>query len=151
MAWQAKPGCADHHRAAVERMVNALPVAWLLEPQTGEEFDDLDHCNRRMRGHALANGYDIVRNGGGTKANPSYRFLCIFHGTKTKNRRKLEDRVGYNDEGTITTKRQRERTNVRQLDCAWTALCSYKDVGKRGSGDKRFIRRRHMGRRMPEG
>ena len=38
MAWQAKPGCADHHRAAVECMVNALPVAWLLEHETGEEF-----------------------------------------------------------------------------------------------------------------
>ena len=139
MAWQAKPGCADHHRAAVERMVNALPVAWLLEPETGEEFDDLDHCNCRMRGHALANGYDIVRKGGGTKANPTYRFRCIFHGTETKNSRKLEDHVEYDDEGKITTKRQRERTNVRQLNCPWAAICSYKDVGKRGSGDKRYI------------
>ena len=139
MAWQAKPGSADHHRAAVQRMVNALPVAWLLEPQTGEEFADLDHCNRRMRGHALANEYDIVRNGGGTKANPAYRFRCIFQGTKTKNNRKLGDRVKYDDEGKITTKRQRDHTNVRQLDCPWTALCSYKDVGKRGSGVKRYI------------
>ena len=25
MPWHAKPGCAEHHRAALERMVNALP------------------------------------------------------------------------------------------------------------------------------
>jgi hypothetical protein len=54
MAWQAKPGCADHHRAAVERMVNALPAAWLHPPQSGEVFDNLEHCNERLRGYALA-------------------------------------------------------------------------------------------------
>ena len=106
MAWQAKPGCADYHRAAVERMVNALSVAWLLEPETGEEFDDLDYCNCRMRGHALANGYDIVRKGGDTKANPIYRFRYIFHRTETKNSRKLKDYIEYNNKRKITTKRQ---------------------------------------------
>ena len=139
MVWQAKPGCADHHRAAVERMVNALPAAWLLPPQTGEVFDNLGHCNERLRGYALAEGRDIVRNGGGTKTNPSYRFRCIFHGGKTQNNRKLEDRVEYNDEGKITSKRQRNGTNVRQLQCPWAALCSYKDIGKRGSGNKGYI------------
>ena len=139
MVWEAKPGCADHHRAAVERMVNALPVAWLLPPQSGEVFDNLGHCNERLRGYALAEGRDIVRNGGGTKLNPSHRFRCIFHGEKTQNNRKLEDRVEYDNEGKITSKRQRGATNVRQLQCPWAALCSYKDIGKRGSGNKGYI------------
>ena len=98
-------------------MINTLPVAWLLKSETGEEFDDLDHCNRRMRGHALANGYDIVCKGGGTKANPTYRFRCIFHGTEMKNSRKLKDYIRYDDEGKITIKRQREHINIRQLNC----------------------------------
>ena len=97
--------------------MNALPAAWLLPPQSGEVFDNLEHCNERLRGYALAEGRDIVRNGRGTKINPSYRFRCIFHGEKTQNNRKLEDRVEYDDEGKITSKRQRDATNVRQLQC----------------------------------
>jgi hypothetical protein len=69
MPWQAKPGCPEHHRAAVERTVNLLPPAWLLTPQSGEIFNSLDHCDRRLRGFSFAKGFDIVRKGGGTKAN----------------------------------------------------------------------------------
>jgi hypothetical protein len=54
MSWQAKPGCAEHHPAAVERIVNLLPPAWLLTPQSGEVFDGLDNCDRRLRGYSLA-------------------------------------------------------------------------------------------------
>ena len=73
MPWKAKPGCAEHHMAAVERAVNLLPPAWLLPPQSGEVFDSLDHCNRRLRGHALTEGFDIIRKGGGTESKPSWR------------------------------------------------------------------------------
>jgi hypothetical protein len=139
MSWQAKPGCAEHHRAAVERMVNALPPSYLLAPCSGELFDSLGHCNRRLRGWALAEGFDIVRNGGGTKAAPSYRFRCIFHSSKTQNNRKLEDIVERDSEGKIVSKRKKEVTNVRQLQCEWSALCSFKSIGKRGSGDKGFV------------
>jgi hypothetical protein len=59
-----------------------------------------------MRGHALADGYDIVRDGGGTKANPAYRFRYIFCKTKTKNSRKLEDRVEDDDKGKIKNVQQ---------------------------------------------
>ena len=115
MPWHAKPGCAKHHRAAVERMVNALPLSYLLLPCTGEIFEGLEDCNRRLRGYALAEGFDIVRHGGGTKALPSYRFRCIFHGITTQNYRKLEDYVERDSEGRISSKRQRDITNIRQL------------------------------------
>lgn len=139
MPWQAKPGCAEHHRAAVERIANSFPLSWLLAPCTGEVFDNLEHCNRRLRAWAFVEGFDIVRNGGGTGANPSYRFRCIFHGTATRNSRKLEDRVERDEEGRIVSKRRREATSARQLQCPWSALCSFKDIGKRGSGDKGFV------------
>jgi hypothetical protein len=67
MPWQAKPGCLEHHRVTVERMVNALPSSYLLLPRTGELFDSLDTCNSRLRGYALAEGFDTVKHGGGTK------------------------------------------------------------------------------------
>jgi hypothetical protein len=139
MPWNARLGCPQYHVAALERLVNSYPVQWLSEPQTGEEFDSLEHCNRRLQAFALAEGFDIVRHGGGTRAAPAYRFRCFFHSIKTKNTRKLEDRVEVDEEGNITSRRQREVSNVRQLDCPWQALCSFKSVGKRGSGIKAYV------------
>jgi hypothetical protein len=105
MSWQAKSGCAEHHRAAVERAVNLLPLHWLLHPQTGEVFDSLDHCNRRLRGYALAKGFNIVHKEGGSKGNPSWQFRCVYYGERTRNDRKLEDRVERDKKGNITSKR----------------------------------------------
>ena len=108
MPWNARPDYPQHHVAVLERLINSYPVQWLSEPQTGEEFDSLEHCNRRLRAFALAEGFDIVRHGGGTGAAPAYRFRCFFHGTETKNTRKLEDRVEIDEEGNITNRRQRD-------------------------------------------
>jgi hypothetical protein len=80
-----------------------------------------------------------VRHGRGTKAVLSYRFRCFYHGVTTQNNRDLEDRVKVNEEGRIISKRQRDAINVRQLNCLWACLCSFKSVGKRGSGIKAFI------------
>ena len=139
MLWQAKVGCAEHHRAAVERIVNTYPPAWLLRPQSGELFDNLDHCNRRLRGYSFAEGFDIVRKGGESKEAPSWRFRCIYHGDRTRNDRGLEDHIEKNENGSIISRRQREGTTVRQLGCKWEGYCSFKDIGKRGSGDKGYV------------
>jgi hypothetical protein len=119
MPWATRAGCPKHLVAALEATVNSYPDEWLLLPQTGEEFPSLAACNDRLRVYALAEGFDIVRHGGGTGAAPAYRFRCFFHGTKTKNTRKLEDRVEVNEEGNITSRRQREVSNIRQLYCPW--------------------------------
>jgi hypothetical protein len=139
MSWHAKPGCAEHHRTAVERLVNALPSSYLLPPCSGELFSSLDECDSRLRGYALAEGFDVVKHGGGTKSTPSKRFKCIFHGSNTQNHRKLEDRVERDLESRITSKRQKDVTNVRQLQCPWSAICSFKSIGKRGSGQKGYV------------
>jgi hypothetical protein len=139
MPWHAKPGCSKHHVAALERLVNSFPPGWLLPPNTGKIFASKELCNNRLRAFALAEGFDIVRNGGGTIANPAWRFRCYHHGTATRNHRKLEDRVEKNTEGKITSKRQRAHTHVHQLDCPWAALCSFKSVGKQRSGGKAFV------------
>jgi hypothetical protein len=139
MSWQVKPGCAEHHRAAVERAVNLLPLIWLLHLQTGEIFNDLDHCNRRLRGYALAEGFDIVRKGGGFRSNPSWQFYCLHHGESTRNYRKLEDRVELDEEGSIISNRQRDGTTVRQLGCQWEGLCSFKSIGKQRTEPKGYI------------
>ena len=52
MPWQGKSECLEHHRPALERIVNNLPPAWLLAPESGEIFNSLEcreHCDRRLR------------------------------------------------------------------------------------------------------
>jgi hypothetical protein len=88
----------------VERHINVNPSAWILHPQSGELFDNLDHCNRRLRDYAFAEGFDIIRKGGKSKSNPSWRFRYVHHGEKTRNDRKLEARVERDKEGSITSK-----------------------------------------------
>jgi hypothetical protein len=105
MPWRAKPGCPKHHKAVVERIGNALPLSWHLPPQSGELFDSLDQYNRRLRGYAFIKGFDTVRQGEGTKVNPSWRFFYTFHGERTRNTKKLENKVERNKEGIITSKR----------------------------------------------
>jgi hypothetical protein len=61
MSWQAKSGCAKHHRAAVERIVNAFPPSYLLPPCSGEIFENLDECTSRLRGYSVAKGFDVIR------------------------------------------------------------------------------------------
>jgi hypothetical protein len=117
MVYHAPLGCPKHMVGALERAVNALPAAWLLPPQTGEIFDSIADSERRLRGYYLAEGFDIGRTGGGTKKVPGARFQCTYHGKATKNWRKLEDHVEKDEEGNITSKRQREGTIVSQLDC----------------------------------
>src|SRR5436853_5358937 len=98
-AWRAKPRCPKHLIAVLERAVNALPPAWLLQPTTGEVFDSIEHCKRRLQGYALAEGFEVVQTGGGTKKAPAGRFECSKHGESTKNWRKLENHVEYDKEG----------------------------------------------------
>jgi hypothetical protein len=57
------------------------------------------------------------------------------HGERTKNTRELEDKVERNEEGAITSKRQRDNINIRQLSCKWEALCFFKkSKGIEGKG-----------------
>jgi hypothetical protein len=106
MPWKAKPRCADHHRPVVERTVNKFPSAWLLPLEPGEVFDSLDYYERRMRSFPLLKGSTLSAKGGGTKANPSWRFRCLLHGEETRNDRKLEDKVERDEHGTITSTHQ---------------------------------------------
>ena len=96
--------------------MNALPSAWLLQPTTGEVFDSIEHCRRRLQGYALAEGFDVVQIGGGTKKVPGARFICLRHGESTRNYRKLENHIKYNKEGIITTIRQRKNTLIGQTN-----------------------------------
>src|SRR5947199_8154901 len=91
--WRAKPRCPKHLVAILERTVNALPPVWLLQPTTGEVFDSIEHCKRRLQSYALAEGFDIVQTGGGTKKAPGGYFEYSKYGESTKNWRKLKSHI----------------------------------------------------------
>lgn len=139
MVWHAKPGCPPQHREPLERAVNAMPAEWHSPPATGEVFPDLVTCLRRIQGFALVEGFCVVKIAGGTKINPGGRFACSFHGSLTRNYRKLEERVLKDDDGHIISQRKREATSVGQSSCPWQVLVSYKNIGKRNSGVKGFV------------
>ena len=54
--------------------MNALPAPYLLPPVTGEVFVSIEACEQRLRGFALAEGFDIAHTGGGSKHFPSARW-----------------------------------------------------------------------------
>jgi hypothetical protein len=139
LAPQAKPGCPDKHRAIVERQLASFLPSWRLAPQNGETFDSLEIFEDRIRAWSFCDGFDVVRSGGGRRGAPGVRFQCKHHGTETRNDRNLEERVEKDNKDKITSKRQRNNTLVGQLSCEWAVRCTWKGIGKRGSGDKGFV------------
>ena len=67
-----------------------------------------------MRGNSLAEGFDVVRKGGGSKDSLSWRFFCAYHGEKIKNKRKLEDRVMVNDAVTVASQCQQHPQGLKR-------------------------------------
>ena len=65
--------------------MNALPPAWLLQPTTGEVFDSIEYYKRRLQSCTLAEGFDIVQTGGGTKTIPKDHFEYSKYEESTKN------------------------------------------------------------------
>ena len=65
--------------------MNALPPVWLLQLATGEIFDSIEYCRRRLQGYVLAEGFDVVQTGGGIKKAPAARFEYLRYGESTKN------------------------------------------------------------------
>ena len=86
-----------------------------MPPQTGEIFNDLEYYKRRLRGYLFAEGFDIVRKGGGLKSNLSLRLLYLHYGITTQNTRRLENEVERDEDGNIISRRQWDNIIVGQL------------------------------------
>jgi hypothetical protein len=77
MPFHAKPGCPRHLVDVYDRAVNALPSSYLLPPVTGEVFTSIEACEQRLRGFALAEGFDIAHTGGCNKRVPGGRWQRV--------------------------------------------------------------------------
>ena|SRR5437764_4149976 len=112
MSFHAKPGCPSHLVDVYEKAVNALPSSYLLPLVTGEIFTSIEACEQRLRGFALAEGFDIAHTGGGNKRVPAGRWQYIYYGKETRNWRKLKDHIKADKEGKIISKRKRDGTSI---------------------------------------
>ena len=104
MPWQAKLECTKHHRLVVEQIVNLLPPAWLLLPQTSEIFNNLEHYKHHLYSYSFAKGFDIIRKGRRLKGNLSLRLLYLYYGITIQNTYRLEDKVERNMDSNITSR-----------------------------------------------
>jgi len=138
-AWRAPSGCPEGLRYTLEKAVNAYPPEWLQEPTTGEIFSSMDEAHSRLIAFSLSQGFDVVISHSSQKPQPVTTFSCTHHGTKTKNWRKLPERVEKDEQGNIVGERKLNLTVVRQTGCPWACRVSYKNVGKRGSGERGYI------------
>ena len=122
-------------------------------PEDGEEFPGgPEECKRRLNTWGFTQGcaYVIIRSRA-TDFTPSWQFSCFFHGNKSKNWRNIqEDRVEKDQEGQITSQRQRNTSN-RKFGCPSRYSLVYT---KRQGGEDRWYRGRwinsqHKGHDIP--
>ena len=57
--------------------MNALPAS-------GEAFNAISACERRLRDYGLAEGFDVVQTEGGTRGHPGARWQCGHHGVEAR-------------------------------------------------------------------
>lgn len=105
--WQAKPGCPQHLRDALERFVNDRDPTWRHPPaRKGEVFDSFDQCQERLNTLAMVESFAITVRGGGNSITPCKRFQCVHHDEETRNHRALEHRVEMDSERKLISQRQ---------------------------------------------
>ncbi|KAF7503405.1 hypothetical protein GJ744_009713 [Endocarpon pusillum] len=127
--WQAHPLCPPEARNRLQDIVQGLPEAYLLPPQTGEEFENPESCLRRLQGYALSKGFAVIKVSGSTDSKRvRIQYRCIHHGKQTQNNRRLELHVERDSEGRTITQRQRESTHTQQMNCPWSVYLSLRKI-----------------------
>ena len=93
-----------HQRGTYDRAIAALPPGFLKFPVTGEVFESKVGCKVRLQGFSLGQGFAVVVGKSSQDGTPRAEFLCIHHGTATRNDRQLEEEVERDPEGNITSR-----------------------------------------------
>jgi len=112
-----------HQRGTFDRAIAALAPGFLEYPVTGEVFQSKVACKTRLQAFALSQGFAVVIGKSNKDGTPFVEFLCVHHGTQSRNDRELEEEVERDPEGNITSRRQRGDTQmIQKLDCSATTL-----------------------------
>ena len=137
--WSVHLDCPEHLRDILEKVVNEYSPEWLQQPATGEVFSSMDEAHSRLVAFSLSQGFNVVCPHSTQKPQPVSTFSYFHHGTETKNWRKLPERVEKDEKGNVVGKRKLDFTVVRQTGCPWSYRVSYKNISKRGSGERGYI------------
>ena len=126
LEWKPNPRLHLDLVPVVKKVVNSMPAQHLLEPYTGEIFEDINAAFNRYQDYAFSKGFFIVKLSvsGLDTLRPRTIFVCKHHGEHTRNYRKLDDFRGEN------SNRQREATKVHQMRCGWTIRVAWKQLIK---------------------
>src|SRR5271154_3406725 len=79
-------------RAKIQAYGDTIPQQHQTLPDLGHEFFEPEECFLWLHNFSFCQGFAVVK-GSGSDATGRKRYLCIHHGTKTKNTRKLEEHV----------------------------------------------------------
>jgi hypothetical protein len=102
----------QHQRSTFDRAIAGLATDVLGYPVTGEVFGSKAEYKARLQGFTLSQGLAVVVNKSSQDGTPRTEFLCIHYNIVTHNYRELEDEVEKDSEGKITSKRQRNNTQI---------------------------------------
>jgi len=74
-------------RAKIQAYGDTIPQQHRTLPDLGHEFFEPEECFLWLHNFSFCQGFTVVK-GSGSDATGRKRYLCIHHGTKTKNTRK---------------------------------------------------------------
>ena len=118
ISWRPHPELPDGIRNPLIDAVGCLPRKWLMPPKNGEVFDTFLAGQERVLGYSLAAGFQIVGGQGSTKVRKN--IWCIHHGERTRNNRKLSERVEKDPiTKEIISTRRRDDTGKNGKNCLW--------------------------------
>lgn len=117
----------SHLRKLWLKKLKTFPVAWLQKPSSKERFESPQQCLERLNAYGFLEGCLFVTGRSRSDGTPNFQYLCKFHGEKTANKRKLEERVAKDEEGKIVTQRQRD-TQVKKRGCPVEYFLSHKII-----------------------
>src|SRR5947207_512763 len=76
-----------HQRGTFDRAIAALAPGFLEYPVTGEVFQSKVACKTRLQAFALSQGFAVVIGKSNKDGTPFVEFLCVHHGTQSRNDR----------------------------------------------------------------
>jgi hypothetical protein len=118
ISWRPHPELPDGIRNPLIDAVGYLPRKWLMPPKNGEVFDTFLTGQERVLSYSLIAGFQIVGGQGSTKVRKN--IWCIHYGERTRNDRKLSERVENNPiTKEIISTRHRDNTGKNRKNCLW--------------------------------
>ncbi len=107
-SWQAHPLCPPEAWNRLQDIVQGLPEAYLLPPQTGEEFENLESCLHQLQGYVLSKSFAMIKISSSTDSKRvQIQYRCIHHSKQTQNNRQLKLYVKRDSEDRTIIQRQK--------------------------------------------